>query len=222
MAFRFCFEIWLNALGLAPKNSRNVGGMIPMTKQGRGLSSSGPKLWFACSLLWGVGCKSTTNTPAEDQIPLQVEEEIAAELAQEGYAAASDELVDYSISDYKAFDPSGIAIPFGFNESKLLPQTVRSLEKIVKGMKKDPLSRIMVQGHSDKQGPRSHNYRLSQQRAQVITQYLIQQGIEEYRIEQAAYGESLPVEEGNTVRVFKKNRRGDFQMSYGRNVFGKD
>ncbi len=168
-----------------------------------------------------ISCKSMGPNQVEDMSPSEADEMIAAELAQDGYSIGPEEEGDYSISDYKAFDPRGILIPFAFDEASLQTDTELALRKIVAGMKKDPLSQIVVQGHSDKQGSRSHNFRLSRERARVITEYLVQHGIEEERIEQAAFGASAPLERGNTVRVYKKNRRGDFQVSYGRNVFGK-
>jgi len=169
-------------------------------------------------------CRSTAQSdadPAKEELVQLADEEIAEELAQQGYTNPTDDPVDYSISEYKAFNPQGIIIPFAFDEAVLQPKAIVALERIVKGMKKDPLAQITVQGHSDKQGPQSHNIQLSARRAKVIAAYLTAHGIEADRIDQVALGASVPVAEGNTVRVYKKNRRGEFQLSYGRNVFGK-
>ncbi len=128
---------------------------------------------------------------------------------------------DYAIADYKSFDPSGIMIHFDFNESKLNGQAIEALNKIVKGLKQDPLARISVAGHADKQGAESYNLSLSEKRAKVIKDYLVKQGIEEDRLNPTYYGEAQPLEEGNTIRVFKKNRRGEFTINYGPSAFGK-
>ena len=171
-----------------------------------------------------AACRSTAqhqeDSSTEELVQL-ADQEIAEHLALEGYSSPVEDPVDYSISDYRAFDPRGIVIPFAFDEAVLQPKAIVALDRIVRGMKKDPLSQITVQGHSDKQGPQIHNVRLSALRAKVIADYLISHGIETDRIEKVALGSKVPIAEGNTVRVFKKNRRGEFQLSYGRNVFGK-
>ncbi|HYX31652.1 MAG TPA: OmpA family protein [Oligoflexus sp.] len=135
--------------------------------------------------------------------------------------AVDDDVVDYAIADYKSFDPSGIIVHFEFDDARLSEVTIAALNKIVAGMKKDPLARVSVRGHADKQGTEGYNKTLSSRRAKVIEDYLIQHGIERDRLNPVSMGESDPIEDGNTVTVFKKNRRGDFTINYGPSAFGK-
>lgn len=132
----------------------------------------------------------------------------------------SEEVTDYAIADYKAFDPSGIIIRFDFDSDQLNPSAISAMEKIVAGMKQDPLSKIVVRGHADKQGPDDYNDQLSFRRAKAIADYLIKHGIEEERLIQVYLGESEPLVPGATVEAYKQNRRGDFYLDYGPSSFG--
>lgn len=134
--------------------------------------------------------------------------------------AVDEDVVDYAIADYNSFDPSGIVVHFEFDDAQLSEATKAALDKIVAGMKKDPLARVSVRGHADKQGTQDYNKSLSGRRAKAIEDYLIQHGIDKDRLNPIPMGESDPVEEGNTISVFKKNRRGDFTINYGPSAFG--
>jgi outer membrane protein OmpA-like peptidoglycan-associated protein len=192
-------------------------------------------------------CTTTDREPAETVSTegefsgaesMEVPADVTAE-AEGAAAAASDrqaltvsdieaaapeldkEVEDYAIADYKSFDPSGIMIHFEFNEARLNSQAIAALQKLVRGLKQDPLARISVAGHADKQGPEGYNLSLSEKRAKAIRNYLVTNGIEEDRLNPVYYGESQPIEDGNTIRVFKKNRRGEFTINYGPSAFGK-
>jgi outer membrane protein OmpA-like peptidoglycan-associated protein len=164
------------------------------------------------------------DTPASAAEVISDEQPEKAVLVQEAESAmktADEDVVDYAIADYKSFDPSGIIVHFEFDDARLSDATIAALDKIVAGMKKDPLARVSVRGHADKQGAENYNKSLSAKRAKVIEDYLIQHGIEKDRLNPVSMGESDPVEEGNTIAVFKKNRRGDFTINYGPSAFGK-
>jgi outer membrane protein OmpA-like peptidoglycan-associated protein len=151
----------------------------------------------------------------------QPEKAVLVQEVESAMQTADEDVVDYAIADYKSFDPSGIVVHFEFDDARLSEGTIAALNKIVAGMKKDPLARVSVRGHADKQGTENYNKSLSAKRAKAIEDYLIQHGIEKDRLNPVSMGESDPVEEGNTISVFKKNRRGDFTINYGPSAFGK-
>ncbi len=164
---------------------------------------------------------TTTAAAAADAISEQPEKAVLVQEAETVLKAVDEDVVDYAIADYKSFDPSGIIVHFEFDDASLSENTIAALNKIVAGMKKDPLARVSVRGHADKQGAENYNKSLSAKRAKAIEDYLIQHGIERDRLNPISMGESDPVEEGNTITVFKKNRRGDFTINYGPSAFGK-
>ena len=90
---------------------------------------------------------------------------------------------DFAIAkDYESFDPSDIRIKFEFDSAELTTQNTEALLKISAGLKKDPLAKIFVRGHADKQGPEGYNDYLSKKRAKVIFNFLTEQGIDENRL----------------------------------------
>lgn len=164
------------------------------------------------------------DTPAEAADAIsdsQPEKAVLVQEAESVLKTVDEDVIDYAIADYKSFDPSGIVVHFEFDDARLSDATIAALNKIVAGMKKDPLARVSVRGHADKQGTENYNKSLSAKRAKAIEDYLIQHGIEKDRLNPVSMGESDPVEEGNTIAVFKKNRRGDFTINYGPSAFGK-
>ncbi|HET9238606.1 MAG TPA: OmpA family protein [Oligoflexus sp.] len=163
----------------------------------------------------------TPTSAAEAISDEQPEKAVLIQEAESAMKAADEDVVDYAIADYKSFDPSGIVVHFEFDDARLSDVTIAALDKIVAGMKKDPLARVSVRGHADKQGAENYNKSLSAKRAKAIEDYLIQHGIEKDRLNPVSMGESDPIEEGNTIAVFKKNRRGDFTINYGPSAFGK-
>ena len=66
---------------------------------------------------------------------------------------------------------------------------------------------ILVEGHTDSAGPDDYNMKLSQQRAESVTNYLIAQGIDSGRFTTKWYGESQPVGDNTTIEGKAKNRR---------------
>jgi len=180
---------------------------------------------------------TTTDAPSPDEIlseddldapapaavmpDEQPDQAVLVQEAENALKAVEEDVVDYAIADYKSFDPAGIIVHFEFDDARLGPNTLAALDKIVAGMKKDPLARVSVRGHADKQGTQDYNKSLSSRRAKAIEDYLIKSGIERDRLNPISMGESDPIEEGNTIAVFKKNRRGDFNIDYGPSAFGK-
>ncbi len=164
---------------------------------------------------------ATSGRPADEKA---VAEAAAADrvnsIVQEAGIDTVDEVKEYTVTDYQGFNPNGILVHFEFEKSELNPEAITALNKIVAGMKKDPLSRITIRGHADKQGTKDFNDRLSARRAKVIKEYLSKHGIENERLDPVSYGAAEPLEDTPTVKAYKKNRRGDFNINYGESSFG--
>jgi outer membrane protein OmpA-like peptidoglycan-associated protein len=79
-------------------------------------------------------------------------------------------------------------------------------------MQHHPLMMIEVSGHTDNQGDRYLNIRLSKERAEVVKQYLTSKGIEEKRIKCVGYGPDRPISANHTEAMRKLNRRVEFKI----------
>ena len=62
-------------------------------------------------------------------------------------------------------------------------------------------------GHTDNTGRRSHNRKLSQQRAKVVREYLLKQGVPEEKLRVQFFGERKPAASNKTDDGRRKNRR---------------
>ena len=69
---------------------------------------------------------------------------------------------------------------------------------------------VEIQVHTDDQGDEDFNLRFSDARSQIIRLYLIDQGVEEGRLEAKGFGETKPIVEGTSEKARAANRRVQF------------
>ncbi|QYA26434.1 OmpA family protein [Gramella sp. MT6] len=82
-----------------------------------------------------------------------------------------------------------------------------TLNKLADIFKEYPNSNILVEGHTDNTGSDSYNLTLSKNRAQAVTGYLVDNGIDRGRFTTKWYGESQPKYDNSTAEGRSKNRR---------------
>ena len=135
----------------------------------------------------GTWLLSVEEKAFEQTVGLTKAEEMAQGLKQSGEVAL-----------YLAFDTDSAVIK---DESK---PVVAEIAKLLKG---DPSLRLRVEGHTDNQGAAAHNLKLSQMRAQSVTQALAAQGIESSRLQPAGFGQDKPIGDNTSEAGRAKNRR---------------
>jgi len=109
----------------------------------------------------------------------------------------------YKFSDFK---DSLLHFPFG--KSTLSRKNQDRLDKLVRYIKTDPqLKYIDITGHTDNVGRRRSNDKLSQQRSQVVKNYLIAKGISPQLFKLTALGERSPKASNRTDEGRAQNRR---------------
>nr|WP_299345455.1 OmpA family protein [Allomuricauda sp.] len=96
---------------------------------------------------------------------------------------------------------------FDTNKSDVKGTSATTLDKLAGIFKEYPKSVILVEGHTDSAGPEDYNMRLSQQRAESVTNYLVSKGISSGRFTTKWYGESQPRATNETSEGKAKNRR---------------
>ena len=97
---------------------------------------------------------------------------------------------------------------FDTNKSNVKGTSAETLNRLAAIFKEYPKSVILIEGHTDSAGSDEYNMKLSQQRAESVTNYLISQGIAANRFTTKWYGESQPKADNSTVEGKAKNRRG--------------
>lgn len=102
---------------------------------------------------------------------------------------------------------------FDSGKSELKPRGVDELRALAAKRKAlQNVETIRIVGFTDSSGPKSLNESLSQQRAQVVRDYLIQQGLNADRIEAVGMGPANPVASNDTREGRALNRRVEVEI----------
>ncbi len=103
-------------------------------------------------------------------------------------------------------------IYFKLDSAKLEKRSHKVLHEIIAFMKKHTYLRFEVIGHTDLHGTAIYNKRLSLQRAKVVRNFLIANGIKKSRLKFRGAGKSDPVVNKKGLRYARKNRRTEFRI----------
>ena len=95
----------------------------------------------------------------------------------------------------------------------LLPESYAELDKLVKVLQDRPTLRVDIAGHTDNIGDKRLNQTLSEYRAKVVANYLIQHGIADTRITARGYGSDRPVADNANDLQRARNRRVEFVLN---------
>jgi outer membrane protein OmpA-like peptidoglycan-associated protein len=101
-------------------------------------------------------------------------------------------------------------INFDIDKSTIRPESMGTLNMIVKVMQGNPDIKFEVDGHTDNSGNAPHNLQLSQQRADAVRTQLIAMGIDGSRLTTKGWGDTKPISDNNTLEGKANNRRVEF------------
>ena len=100
------------------------------------------------------------------------------------------------------------SMKFGVSKASLSPEAKARLDAFVDKLKTDNRNvYVEVQGHTDATGSKQGNYRLGEERAEVVRRYLNQHGVALNRIGTISYGADAPVAPNNNRAGRSANRR---------------
>lgn len=116
-------------------------------------------------------------------------------------------LYDKFLTDGK-FVTTGIK--FDVNKATIKPESMGTINYVVKMMTDHPELKFSVQGHTDSDGEVAANQKLSEARAKSVVQALVNQGIASNRLTSTGMGESKPMTANNTPEGKAQNRRVEF------------
>jgi len=103
-------------------------------------------------------------------------------------------------------------VNFEVGKANLLPGARVELEKMILVMKKHPDTRWQIRGYTDNTGSYQMNVKLSYERAYSVVNYLVQNGIEESRLDFKGYGPDNPIADNSTESGRSLNRRVEIQF----------
>lgn len=118
-------------------------------------------------------------------------------------------------------------ILFDFNQYHLRFKSKQELDKLGYYLQANPENMVRLNGHTDSKGSEQYNYRLSANRANTAKNYLINRGVEDFRILVKEFGETTPIAKnsllGDDSTVGRQfNRRVIFEIldKEGNNIAG--
>lgn len=107
-------------------------------------------------------------------------------------------------------DLGASGIQYGTGNAIIKPISYSVLNKVVKIMNDNLELELRVEGHTDNLGNNEANLALSKARALAVKKYLIENGIEDYRIMAEGFGSKKPIANNKTPKGRSQNRRVDF------------
>ncbi len=100
-------------------------------------------------------------------------------------------------------------ILFAVNKADLKADLKTSLAKVAGILSVYQQFNVSIEGNTDNTGSEEHNMKLSQQRADNVKAFLVEQGIAEDRLTAKGLGMTMPVADNSTKEGRQKNRRVD-------------
>ena len=96
---------------------------------------------------------------------------------------------------------------FANGQTEITPDLASLLETAKKTLQDNPEWKVQVQGYTDSFGSKSSNETLSIRRAESVTNWLAEHGIDRGRLTAKGYGEAYPTTDNSTEDGRGKNRR---------------
>ncbi len=129
--------------------------------------------------------------------------------AYEEFLLCRDALLPFSFDDIKY-----TVLTYKMNTTKLTKVSQKRLNMIGEYLKADPQLELgLVNAYTDSHGGRSHNKKLSKQRAEVVKTFFTENGVAPERIQTTGFGEKRHIASNSNVLDRARNRRVVIQLS---------
>lgn len=136
----------------------------------------------------------------DDQCP-----DVAGTVANNGCPEVT-EAVQKELNEYAR------TILFDTGKASLNPESTSVFVDIIRILEEYPTAEFTVEGHTDSTGSASLNKRLSEERANSVRDFLINEGIDASRLTAVGYGEERPIASNNTRSGRSQNRRVEINL----------
>lgn len=127
----------------------------------------------------------------------------------------SDTVVELKTPSIKSVRMQFASIEFETNSAKVTEDMKPDLDRLVSFLLDNPTMALKISGHTDSKGDPQKNFKLSQDRANAIREYILSKGvlIDPSRVEARGYGSTMPiVKEEKTEEDRRMNRRVEFEI----------
>ncbi|MQX38401.1 OmpA family protein [Roseospira navarrensis] len=103
-------------------------------------------------------------------------------------------------------------VTFAVDSAQISPGFQPTLRQVAQTLRNNPKTYIQVHGHTDSTGSTSYNQDLSEDRAQAVTQFMMNQGIMPERLYWQGHGETRPIATNDTPQGRQQNRRVELRI----------
>jgi OmpA-OmpF porin, OOP family len=156
------------------------------------------------------GISQNDALPAEPPAPQQPPQEPVPEPAVV-HEESTPEIVRTDRGSFVATDP----ILFNSGLTTLREASIPKLDRIARFLIRNPEIKIEIVGHTDNLGPEPVNRSVSTERAAIVMNYLVSQGIDPSRLRSKGMGSLDPIDSNDTQLGRQANRRIEFLITEG-------
>jgi len=110
------------------------------------------------------------------------------------------------------FDLAGSRIQFAFDDYSLSGKSENRLNRVAEWLKKNPDTRVQIQGYTCDIGTDEYNLALGEERAESAEKYLERMGVDSNRLSRISYGKERPMLPNSDEENRSLNRRDEFVM----------
>jgi outer membrane protein OmpA-like peptidoglycan-associated protein len=103
---------------------------------------------------------------------------------------------------------------FAWDQAVLEEVSFPVMDEVVQALNDNKGFRVQVEGHASSEGSDDHNQTLSEQRAEVVLNYLVTHGIDKERLASKGFGSSVPIDTNETIAGRENNRRVEFEVYF--------
>ncbi len=148
--------------------------------------------------------------PDKDGVPLP-QDKCPTELETMNGYMDLDGCPDEIPKEVKKFTGVIPGINFAWKSAKIEKSSFKTLDAAVKVLQEFPELQLEISGHTDSEGEREFNLKLSADRAAAVKDYMVGKGVAENRIVTRGAGPDEPVADNKTKAGRAKNRRTEFK-----------
>ncbi len=103
-------------------------------------------------------------------------------------------------------------VHFATGKATILADSFQLLDQVIDAIIRANVKKLRIEGHTDNQGGKDLNLKLSQSRADAVADYLVKKGVERSRLLAEGFGDTKPVAPNLTARGREQNRRVEFMI----------
>jgi peptidoglycan-associated lipoprotein len=177
----------------------NVTGLVKDEKTGAAIQGSLVQLIASD----GSNLQAETGTSGDFKFALKADVDYIFLASKRGYlngkeketTKGQDKSRDFMVTILLTAFDKPIELPnilYDFGKWDLRPESMVSLDKLVETLADNPNVTIELMSHTDSRNTEEYNLNLSQKRAQIVVQYLIDKGVDPERLMAKGYGKSTP------------------------------